>query len=552
MKPFLYTLMLLFGFSLQVNAEEPLSDYLKNTAFWHEGEVLTAPTSKYSSGYERYGYYRIEVAEDSLYTFTLVKDTNIKLMYGSPTKQGDIIWLSSNVNDRDPEKTVHQIQLKKGTYGIYISNSPEQPYEASYQVSDLISPYYLEPNNSRQEAIDIPINTVIEQVTTSDDLYQSDYYRFTLTVPSLVKINGSVANKDYNWVSVSITNAEKNVYDLGRDLKAGEQWPANKGHVVEVLQPGTYYVSTFTQNRVYDRQYRFEIEAQPIENPETFKRGDSDTPIMLNTKYRGVISRNDDFSFTLQESKKIGVVVNSELAEENGLQMQLIKRDQQDLSKNIYIESDIYAKSNRLHYTYNLEPGKYTIILGSSFDRPQIDYTISAYDVPFSDITSKNAYVEEIMYLTDKEIIKGYEDGTFKPANSITRRQVFLMLSRDTNLQFEKIRPMTSFQDVAENSEDYAIITPFYEAGIIDGSYGKMQLSQSLTRAQLAKILVNAYNLKMQAPVADFNDVSKTHYAYHYIKILASNGISIGYKGNFKPNDPVTREHFSVFLARMQ
>ncbi|WP_420802159.1 S-layer homology domain-containing protein [Solibacillus daqui] len=56
----------------------------------------------------------------------------------------------------------------------------------------------------------------------------------------------------------------------------------------------------------------------------------------------------------------------------------------------------------------------------------------------------------------------------------------------------------------------------------------------------------------MQAPAADFNDVSKTHYAYNYIKILASNGISIGYKGNFKPNDPVTREHFSVFLDRMQ
>lgn len=70
-----------------------------------------------------------------------------------------------------------------------------------------------------------------------------------------------------------------------------------------------------------------------------------------------------------------------------------------------------------------------------------------------------------------------------------------------------------------------------------------------MTRAQMAKVLVLAFDLTADEKEA-FNDVPPTHWAYDYIAILMTNGITIGDQGNFRPNDPVTRAEFATFLYR--
>jgi len=50
-------------------------------------------------------------------------------------------------------------------------------------------------------------------------------------------------------------------------------------------------------------------------------------------------------------------------------------------------------------------------------------------------------------------------------------------------------------------------------------------------RSLLAKLLVNAFDLKMKGEVKGFKDVSPSDWSYKYIQILVSNGIT---KGSFR------------------
>ncbi len=75
---------------------------------------------------------------------------------------------------------------------------------------------------------------------------------------------------------------------------------------------------------------------------------------------------------------------------------------------------------------------------------------------------------------------------------------------------------------------------------------GDFEASRSLTRAQLAKILVTASPYKGEASASrtsPFSDVSYQHWAAPYIKVAQTHGIMNGYSdGTFRPEQDVTLE----------
>ena len=75
----------------------------------------------------------------------------------------------------------------------------------------------------------------------------------------------------------------------------------------------------------------------------------------------------------------------------------------------------------------------------------------------FSDFDLKNQWLsegyEDIMnFLVEKEVIKGYPDGTFKPENTITRAEMskVLVVAFDVELKNEEAKIL--FPDVSENA----------------------------------------------------------------------------------------------------
>ncbi|HEY8391877.1 MAG TPA: S-layer homology domain-containing protein [Capillibacterium sp.] len=89
-------------------------------------------------------------------------------------------------------------------------------------------------------------------------------------------------------------------------------------------------------------------------------------------------------------------------------------------------------------------------------------------------------------------------------------------------------------------------------AGIFNGyPDGSFRPDQSVTRAELAKILAVAYEFTPSGGQLQFTDIEK-HWAERYITALAQAGILTGYPdGKFKPEAPITRAELVVTLTRL-
>lgn len=173
----------------------------------------------------------------------------------------------------------------------------------------------------------------------------------------------------------------------------------------------------------------------------------------------------------------------------------------------------------------------------------------------FKDVPLSHKYYDEIMTLAEDGVINGYENGAFLPSNTITRKQVAVMLyraSQQSLIDLTPTRPSKNFKDVQSTDKAvYDAIDTLYRAGVIDGtSETTFEPNKTLTRKQMAKILVNTFSLTLEEnSVLQFTDV-KDDWAKGYIDILSSVGITTGSNGKFAPDNYVTREHFVVFMYR--
>ncbi|MEY2370740.1 InlB B-repeat-containing protein [Lysinibacillus capsici] len=164
----------------------------------------------------------------------------------------------------------------------------------------------------------------------------------------------------------------------------------------------------------------------------------------------------------------------------------------------------------------------------------------------FQDI--ENHWAQDMIEaLATQGIIKGYEDGTFRPNESISRQHVASLFTRA--FEFEVIRPTAAFSDVASNHMYYDAIMTLQQAGIIDGADGAFRPTDNITRAQLAKILANTLQLKSEGK-SSFKDVDSNHWSVGYIAALERAEITLGDNGKFHPEASVTRAQLAVFLYR--
>ena len=170
----------------------------------------------------------------------------------------------------------------------------------------------------------------------------------------------------------------------------------------------------------------------------------------------------------------------------------------------------------------------------------------------FSDVTQ---YEDEINFLTGKEIINGYPDGTFKPKNDLTRLQAITMILREKGIT-DFTAPDPGFTDIKPGNHGYDRVSKAVELGFISGKTDKngnkyFDAGAPLTRGQMAKILVEGYQLPKTKDVT-FTDVPVGNGFKDYISVLASQNITTGYlDGSFGPNNKLSRQHFAVFMARM-
>ncbi|KIL46675.1 hypothetical protein KP77_28020 [Jeotgalibacillus alimentarius] len=176
-------------------------------------------------------------------------------------------------------------------------------------------------------------------------------------------------------------------------------------------------------------------------------------------------------------------------------------------------------------------------------------------DAAFRDVSM---YADEIDFLTGEGIIKGYDDGTFRPGNALNRLQAVQMILREMGImnieENEVLDP--GFTDLRPGEYGYKEIAKAVELGFIGGKTAEngsrfFDAYGTLTRAQMAKIMAEGYDLSSGKDYS-FRDVANGHWASEHISRIANAGVTTGYQdGSFKPENKLQRQHFALFMARL-
>lgn len=171
----------------------------------------------------------------------------------------------------------------------------------------------------------------------------------------------------------------------------------------------------------------------------------------------------------------------------------------------------------------------------------------------FSDINASTEEGQAILNLAQRGIISGYPDGTFKPANSITRTQAAKILAGILHLDTVNVTN-PQFKDIQPGDENYGAIAALANAGIISGSNGYFYPTKNITRGQMSKMIVKGFDL----PISDktnipFTDVIAGSEYEPYIQTLYANHITKGTTPTtFGPQNNVKRSQLATFVVRAE
>ncbi|MFS0688581.1 C40 family peptidase [Sporosarcina sp. 179-K 8C2 HS] len=142
-----------------------------------------------------------------------------------------------------------------------------------------------------------------------------------------------------------------------------------------------------------------------------------------------------------------------------------------------------------------------------------------------------------------------FEEPTKTSPVYVSRAKIAETLVKELGLEADASN--VTFSDVSADHPQYESITKVANAGLFSGNDGKFNPDDSLTRAQMAKIIVEAFNLQGSANTS-YSDVPAGHWANEYINILAYNSIASGYEdGSFGLNDKLTEKQFQKILDRL-
>jgi hypothetical protein len=145
------------------------------------------------------------------------------------------------------------------------------------------------------------------------------------------------------------------------------------------------------------------------------------------------------------------------------------------------------------------------------------------------------------MCLACNGIINGYDDGTFRPGNPVSRGQLAKIVSNSagwtdpvTGQSFEDVLEGSTFYDFVERMASHGVMVGYPcgnpgEPCIAPGNRPYFRPGVSGTRGQIAKIVSAAAGLAGPVGTQHFEDVLPGSTFYDYIQRLASTGAIVGY-----------------------
>ena len=196
-------------------------------------------------------------------------------------------------------------------------------------------------------------------------------------------------------------------------------------------------------------------------------------------------------------------------------------------------------------------------------------------NITFTDVPSDSPFRAGIICLACRGVVSGYEDGTFKPNNWVTRGQLAKIVSEAARFS-EDPHPQI-YEDVPSVNPFYVWINRLSRRGHMGGydcggpgepceppfNRPYFRPYANATRGQTSKIVSNAAGLTDPVSGQTFEDVPTNHPFYEWIERLADRGVMGGYECGtagepcippnnrpyFRPYNAVTRGQSAKIVA---
>ncbi len=150
--------------------------------------------------------------------------------------------------------------------------------------------------------------------------------------------------------------------------------------------------------------------------------------------------------------------------------------------------------------------------------------SFAADESVFKDVRSDAYYFTATKALAELELINGYEDGTFKPEDGITRAEMAAIVCRMTDT--ETVDGVSAFDDVEEKHWAKSYINAAAKKGIVEGDgNGKFRPSDEVKYEEALKMVVCALGL------ADGIKTDASDWSKPYLELAKVKGISDNLKG---------------------
>lgn len=180
---------------------------------------------------------------------------------------------------------------------------------------------------------------------------------------------------------------------------------------------------------------------------------------------------------------------------------------------------------------------------------------LDTFLLKFKDMKSHWAR-EDVEYMAQLGITSGDESGMYRPDDYITRAEFAALVTRAVGLSETPYE--NSFFDVVSDDWYSGYVQTCRSNDYMNGYDGLFNPYKNITREEIAKVVVSAYNSKSGKQLERgkslyFNDIDKISYwAYDYIAQAAELGFVNGVTDElFAPKNSATRAEAAVMLRRM-
>ncbi|MFI8575781.1 S8 family serine peptidase [Rossellomorea aquimaris] len=281
--------------------------------------------------------------------------------------------------------------------------------------------------------------------------------------------------------------------------------------------------------------------------------------LTMHAKDLGIEGEDSHFGYGLVQMKDLGLnipegndvipevnngTVSFEIEKSENVKKVEVQRSGQSETTTINEEKWMdYIPSGNYEYTFY-----YTFDNNSTYI---IKRQVHVSSPSFYDLDYQQWFSKHMIYLNVNGILNGFKDSGLHPYQNITRGEALALVGRVKEL--DPTMRETVFKDVDPSYFASGYIQGAYETKLIKGfSDFTFRPSQFVTRAEMAILVANAYQLESQRSIR-FTDVSENIAGYKAIGALVESGITKGFSdGTFKPHRYITRAEFSVFLARAE